>query len=86
MSSKGGGEKRKRGGYRIARETTDLGQLLLKHINLIQEQHNARPQEPPRVDHALEQHEALHHPILVAFLEEDLVVFGEGGAEDDGGY
>ncbi len=39
----------------------------------------------PRVDHALEQHERLHHAVLAGLFEQHLVVLGERGAEDDGG-
>lgn len=40
--------------------------------------------EPPRVDDALEQDERLVHAVLSILLEQDLVVLGQGDAEDDG--
>ena len=41
-----------------------LLELRLEQIDLIQEEDDTRPHEPPRVDDRVKQHQALHHPIL----------------------
>jgi hypothetical protein len=63
----------------------DLWQLLLKDINLVQEQDDRCPQEPARVDNRLEQHQRLLHTVLAVLLEKHLIVFGKGNTENDRG-
>lgn len=60
-----------------------LWQLLLEHVNLVQEQDDGCPQEPPRVDDRLEQDERLLHPVLAVLLQQHLVVLAESNTEDD---
>ena len=49
-------------------------ELLLEKIDLVQEKNDARPHEPSRIDHRVEEHQTLHHPVLVAFLQKHLIV------------
>ena len=60
--------------------------FILKHIRLVQKEYDRSTEEPPRVDDGFEEDEGFLHTVLSLFFEEDLVVFGEGCAEDDGGY
>lgn len=40
-------------------------ELLSEKVDLVQEEDDAGPDEPPRVDDGVEQHETLHHAVLV---------------------
>lgn len=60
-------------------------ELLTEEVDLVEEEDDGGAHEPARVDDGVEEDEGLHHAVLVAFFEQDLVVFAEGDAEDDGG-
>lgn len=60
--------------------------LLLKNIDLVQEQDNTCSREPPRIYHGVEKKQTLHHAVLAAFFQQYLVIFAECYAEDDGRY
>lgn len=52
---------------RVVGEVVDQGrsaELLLEQIDLVEEEDDARPHEPPRVDHRVEEDETLHHSVL----------------------
>lgn len=70
----------------VLREVVDQGyfrQLLLEHVDLVQEENDRGAEEPSRVDHRLEQNERLLHAVLTVLLEQHLVVLAEGDTEDD---
>ena len=58
-------------------------QLLLEDIDFVEEEDDARPDEPAGVDNGIKQQQALHHTVLINGFEEHLVVLAEGDAEDD---
>lgn len=43
-------------------------ELLAEDVDLVQEEDDARPYEPPRVDDRVEQEETLHHSVLTDLL------------------
>ena len=44
-------------------------ELLLEHVDLVEEEDDGCPEEPPRVDHRLKQDEGFLHPVLRASAE-----------------
>lgn len=40
------------------------GQLLFEKVDLVEEEDNACPHKPPRVDHRVKENQALHHSVL----------------------
>ena len=40
------------------------GQLLFEKVDLVEEEDDARPHKPPRVDHRVKENQALHHSVL----------------------
>lgn len=61
------------------------GQLLLEAIDLVEEQDDGCLDEPPRVADGVEQCEGFLHTVDGLVLEQQLVVFGDGDEEEDGG-
>jgi hypothetical protein len=59
--------------------------LLLENIDLIQKQYDTRPRKPRRIYNRAKQGERFFHAVDGVDFEEDLVVFGEGDAEDYAG-
>lgn len=60
------------------------GKLLLKPVDLVQEQDDRRPNKPPRVADGVEQRQGLLHTVDRLVLEQKLVVLGNGDQEEDG--
>ena len=61
------------------------GELLLEPINFVQEQNDRSLDEPSRVADGVEQCEGFLHTVDGFIFEEELVVFGDGDEEKDGG-
>lgn len=61
------------------------GQLLLKPVDLVQEQDDGSLDEPPRVANRVEQGQGFLHTVDSLVLEQELVVLGDGDEEEDGG-
>jgi len=75
-------------------------ELLLEQIDLVQEEDDACPHKPSRIDHRVEKHETFHHAILewrqleplmdheechlVAFFQKYLIILAERHAEYNG--
>lgn len=62
------------------------GQLLLKPINLVEEENDGGLDEPPRVADRVEKSEGLLHTVDGLVLEQKLIVLGDGDKEEDGRY
>jgi hypothetical protein len=61
------------------------GQLLLESIDLVKEQNDRCLDEPSRVADGVEEREGLLHTVDGLILEQQLVVFGNGDEEENGG-
>ena len=59
-------------------------QLLLKSIDLVQEQDNGGLDEPPGIADGVEQGESLLHTVDGFIFEQELIVLGYGDEEEDG--
>lgn len=60
-------------------------QLFGEKINLVEEEDDARLDEPSRVANRVEEGEGFLHTVDRAVFVQHLVVFGEGDEEDEGG-
>ena len=65
-------------------------EFLFEEIDLVEEEDDAGPHEPARVDHRIEQDQGFHHPILFRISRWDLVLLlhpfhgmGQGQAADE---
>jgi len=61
------------------------GQLLLESIDLVEEKNDGGLDEPPGVANRVEQGQSFLHTVDGLVLEKQLVVFGDGDQEQDGG-
>ena len=61
------------------------GQLLLKSVDLVQEQDDTRLDEPSRIADAIEKCKGFLHSVDSLVFEEQLVVLRNGDEEKDGG-
>ncbi len=59
-------------------------ELLLKAVDLVQEQDDAGLDEPPRVADAVEKSEGFLHTVDRLVFEQKLIIFGNGDQEEDG--
>lgn len=60
-------------------------QLLLKSIDLVQEQDDGRFDKPPGVADRVEQGQSLLHPVHRLVLKQQLIILGNGHQEQDRG-
>ena len=61
-------------------------ELLLKSIDLVQEQNDASLDEPPRIADAVEKSEGFLHTVHSLVFKQQLIILGYGDQEEDGGH